>query len=107
MFSKRNRARLALVIWVLLCATACNLPLNENAPEATGPNTGLGGDTQCLGDVVPVFEKFFVGDAKPGQLIAAWDCVGSTISTFEKYTHGRFEDRFTDKELSNFVERYF
>lgn len=92
---------------LLVSTTGCSLPVNEEPPAAQSPDANLGDGTRCLSDVVPLLEKFVDGSAKKAEVIATWDCFGTAITTFEKHTRGRFEDRFTAREIANFFERYF
>lgn len=90
-----------------LSLSGCSLPLYEKPPEQVPIVIDLGDSTACLSGVLPVVEKFFSGDTKAAQITAAWDCLGTSILTFEKSVQGRFEDRFTDRELAHFIEQYF
>lgn len=85
----------------------CNLPLGEKPPETDPLQVGLVNSTACLSDVVPVFEKFFQAKALEPELIASFDCMNAAITTFEKSVSGRYEDRFTARELAHFFEQYF
>ncbi|PIS10620.1 MAG: hypothetical protein COT73_08375 [Bdellovibrio sp. CG10_big_fil_rev_8_21_14_0_10_47_8] len=101
----RHFSALVFCASLLMAASGCNVPLNESIPETTPPDAGL--NAQCFDESMPVLDQFFAGEAKAGQIVAMWDCLDATIATFEKATRGRYEDRFTARELANFVERYF
>jgi hypothetical protein len=92
---------------LILLSTGCGLKIGDSQPNTPELNVSLGSNTACLSDTAPAFGKFFDGTAQPAQVAAMWDCFGTAIDTFEKYTHGRYEDRFTSRELANFVQRYF
>lgn len=103
MFSKK----LLAIAMVVATASGCSLPVNEEPPKQNPQKADLGAGSQCLSRVLPVLEGFIQGSALPEQVGGMWDCFNSAIRTFEKSTHGRYEDRFTARELANFVERYF
>lgn len=92
---------------LLLVATGCNLPMGENPPEPVAPETGFGDQTKCLDNLVPAFENYIQGTAEKSEVLATWDCIGGVVSLFEKSVRGRYEDRFTSRELANFVEQNF
>ncbi|MEZ0390834.1 MAG: hypothetical protein ACAH59_01370 [Pseudobdellovibrionaceae bacterium] len=100
------RLMIAFAGLVLFLLTACDLPLYEKPPVADPMVIELS-ETDCLSKVIPVAEEFFAGEASEPKLIAAWDCAGAALSTFEKSVRGRFEDRFTSRELAHFIEQYF
>jgi hypothetical protein len=103
MFSKRILALLAC----LCVGTGCNLPLYEKPPAQVAPDTGLGTTTACLSNLPKVIEKFAAGTAHDAEVGAMFDCMSTAVATFEQSTQGRFEDRFTSKELTNFIRQYF
>lgn len=92
---------------ILVITTGCNLPMGEKPPEPVPPDAGFGDQTKCLDKLVPEFEKFIKGTAKKAEVMATWDCIGSVVSLFEKSVRGRYEDRFTSRELANFIEQNF
>lgn len=98
--------RFILVLSAALIVS-CELPLNELPPEPQPFVIDLGGSTACLSSVVPVIETFFEGEAKDAQVSAAWDCLGQSILKFEEFVQGRYQDRFTARELAHFLEQYF
>lgn len=102
MFSKK----LGVIFGLSLMLGACNLPLNENPPAPSDINAKLDGSA-CLEEAMPALESFIQGTGSPNQIIGFWDCLSTAVSSFEKSTRGRYEDRFTALELVNFVERYF
>lgn len=85
----------------------CNLPLFESPPPPDPVNVSLGDSEGCMSGVFPVLESFFSGKAQEAQLTATWNCVGSALDTFDKSVAGRYEDRFTSKEVGHFIEQYF
>ncbi len=104
------RSKLGLRLLLSLATVAamgCSLPLGEQPPETDPLEVGLAGKTECLSRVVPVLERFFQAEAKSPEIIAAFDCMNTALTTFEKSTQGRYEDRFTARELAHFIEQYF
>jgi|GEM_PF-1170436 len=93
---------------LILASTGCGLKIGDSQPAASPINTGLGGSTgTCMADTAPAWGKFIDGTAQPSQMSDLWNCYASSIDAFQKYTHGRYEDRFTSRELANFVEKWF
>lgn len=92
---------------VLLLSTGCSLPIGENPPPAIPPETGFAEQTKCLNILVRNFESYFKGSARDPEVRATWNCIGNVVSLFEKSIRGRYEDRFTSRELANFVEQNF
>lgn len=98
---------LSILVLVSSAFLGCSLPMFENPPETEDLQVSLGDATACLSDVMPLFGEYFSGTARDAQVIGMWDCVSAAVSTFEKSTAGRYEDRFTSRELAHFIEQYF
>lgn len=96
-----------LAMLLLLSSVACNFPINEEPLESKPIDKVLGDSTGCLSNVVPTLEQYFGGEAQEAQIEATWNCVSTTLNTFEKSVEGRYEDRFTSRELAHFIEQYF
>jgi hypothetical protein len=107
MYFDKNLKAWACSLFTTLSLTACELPLFEAPPPPSPVNVSLGDAEGCMSKVFPVLEDFFSGTAQEPQLIATWNCVSTALDTFEKSVQGRFEDRFTDKEVGHFIEQYF
>lgn len=102
-----NKKMLFFILILELIWTGGCVPLHENPPQQKLPDNKGFGDSKCLSDVFPVFKKFVQGQAQDPEIIAVWDCFGKVLTTFESSTRGSQDDRFTSKELANFVENYF
>jgi hypothetical protein len=105
MFSKSNALRIFLLAICLNAIVACSVPTNEDPPASPDIQTGMG--SECLSSSMEAVKSFVGGTGEPEKLEGFFNCVGSTVADFEKNTRGRYEDRFTARELANFVERYF
>ncbi len=105
MYSKLVRC--LSLIFALFAMAGCDLPLNETPPEPKPIEVSLGETTGCLSRVMPVMKVYFEGKAQNAQLEATWSCVSTALDTFEKSVQGRYEDRFTSRELAHFIEQYF
>lgn len=90
---------------LLLSFTGCEF-LNETHPQPKEIVINLQ-YTECLSNLLPVVEEYIDGKAKDEQIIYAWDCLGEALTEFEKSVQGRYEDRFTSRELAHFFEQYF
>ncbi len=106
MFSKRC-LKLSCLALIFLGTAGCDLPLNENPPEAKPIEVSLGEATGCLSKVIPVAGRYFSGEAQNVEVEATWNCMATAVSTFEQSVQGRYEDRFTDREVAHFIEQYF
>jgi hypothetical protein len=95
------------LIFAFVAMVGCDLPLNETPPEPKPIEVSLGETTGCLSRVMPVMKVYFEGKAQDAQLEATWSCVSTALETFEKSVQGRYEDRFTSRELAHFIEQYF
>lgn len=100
-------SRVLLLLSLILTLAGCKLPIYENPPQGDPMIVDLGMETACLSRVVPVIEVFFDGVAKDAQIQATWSCLETSLKTFEKSVSGRYEDRFTARELAHFFEQYF
>ncbi|MFN7824072.1 MAG: hypothetical protein ACK5P6_01790 [Pseudobdellovibrionaceae bacterium] len=60
-----------------------------------------------MAEVIPAMKGFMDGSASAKQVGEIWTCFGSAIELFGESTRGRFEDRYTPRELANFFERYY
>lgn len=98
---------MGLVLSLSFVLSGCNLPLFEKPPESDPLRVELAGSTDCLSHVGPVLKLYFAGNANAPQLEATWNCMGKALETFEKSVKGRYEDRFTSRELARFLEEYF
>ncbi len=98
--------KLLLSAFSVLLFSACNWPMHKTPPLPVAPDTGLG-DTACLSALPRSMANFAAGTAPDAEVMATFDCMSRAIATFERSTQGRFEDRFTSKELTNFVRQYF
>lgn len=108
MFSKVSSGLFGLCfLFVFGLNTSCSLPLNENPPPPAPIDNSLGSETACLSEVLPVMKSFVEGTARPAEVDATWTCFAKAIELFETSTRGRFEDRYTPRELANFFERYY
>lgn len=105
-FEIRKIAGLALGLSFVFL-TSCDLPLNESEPPPSPVNVDLGMSSGCMSKVFPVLENFFGGQAQKEELVASFDCVGTALNTFDKSVSGRYEDRFTSREVGHFIEQYF
>jgi hypothetical protein len=104
MFSKHACAAILAVVISLL--SAC-VPVGEEPPPTPDLSKGIQLNMECFADTAKILDAFIKGSATEFQLQEFWTCNSKAISEFEKNTRGRFEDRFTSRELANFVERYF
>lgn len=86
---------------------ACNLPMNEKAPEPKPPETGFGESAKCLNQVPEAFEAFVNGKGKVTEITETWKCIDDVIAVFEDNTVGSNESHYTGREIANFLERYF
>ncbi|MGZ5279234.1 MAG: hypothetical protein ACXWC9_04800 [Pseudobdellovibrionaceae bacterium] len=105
MFSKI--AQHSFFVLAFVASTGCNLPLNETPPEPKPIEVSLGEATGCLSRVMPVVQVYFEGKAQSAQVDATWNCISTALETFEKSVNGRYEDRFTSREVAHFIEQYF
>jgi hypothetical protein len=101
MFFKRM-----LCMTLLLASTGCGLKIGDSQAPVSPINTDLGGVGTCLTDTAPAWAKFLNGTALPEQMTQLWDCYASAIKTFDDSVHGSYKDRFTSRELENFVEHF-
>lgn len=107
MFSRAIlKIEIALCMITMSGLLGCNLPINDTPPAPSDINAKLDA-SQCLESTMPTVATFVKGDATPNEVIGFWDCLGGVVSSFEKSTRGRYEDRFTALELTNFAERYY
>jgi hypothetical protein len=95
-----------LIVLLALALPAC-VPVGEEPPPTPSINTGLKLDMECFADSVNVINSFIEGSATDEQLKDFWNCNSAAIVEFEKNTHGNFQDRYTSRELANFVEEFF
>lgn len=107
MFSKAPRGK-SLLLWSGLVAfvfieAACS-KLNQAPPAA--PNYTLS-STACLTSAIGVAKDFAAGDGQPAAITGAWDCLGGTIQSFERYVRGTSNDSYTAQELATFLEVNF
>ncbi len=92
---------------VALCG-GCSLPLNESPPETKPLDVKVLGEASgCLSRVMPVVETYFEGEAQDAQVDATWNCMSKAVETFQDSVRGRYEDRFTSREVAHFIEQYF
>lgn len=105
MYSKILKAVAAFGLFAAL--VGCELPLNETPPESKPIEVSLGEATGCLSRVPPVLKEYFAGTAQPAQIEATWNCMATAVETFESSVQGRYEDRFTAREVAHFIEQYF
>lgn len=106
MFFNLRRQLAFIACLAAMTSLSCSLPVNESPPQPSEINAKLDG-SQCLEEAMPVLDSFIKGNGSPNEIIGFWDCLGSAVTSFERFTRGRFEDRFTSRELANFVERNF
>ncbi|MFN7453772.1 MAG: hypothetical protein ACK5RO_03840, partial [Pseudobdellovibrionaceae bacterium] len=106
MFSKWAASTL-VILAMSVSLTGCHLPFGEDPPPSAPLNNRLGAETECLAEVIPAMKGFMDGSASAKQVGEIWTCFGSAIELFGESTRGRFEDRYTPRELANFFERYY
>ncbi len=87
--------------------TSCSLPVGEKPPATDPIQVKLGDSTACLSKVSPTLTQYFDGVASDAQVVGVWNCVSTAITTFQDQTKGRYEDRYTSRELAHFIEQYF
>ncbi|MCE3010355.1 MAG: hypothetical protein LW875_07065 [Proteobacteria bacterium] len=102
-----NRRTILIAILIPFFLGGCDLPFGEDPPPPAPLNNKLGVETECLAEVIPAMKGFMDGSASAKQVGDVWTCFGSAIELFGESTRGRFEDRYTPRELANFFERYY
>ena len=105
-FSTACRKKIMLALISVMALSACSWLGHKTPPVPASPDTGLG-DTACLSAVPRTMANFAAAKAPDAEIAATFDCMSAAVSNFERSTQGRFEDRFTSKELTNFVSQYF
>ena len=63
-------------------------------------------ENKCLKALPDFLNAYFTDKASLQQIDQNFDCVQSALKTFLKYTRGEASDRYSDKELQHFFNRY-
>ncbi len=63
-------------------------------------------ENACLKTIPHFLNSYFVDNATVAEIDQNFDCVQSALKTFLKYTRGEAADRYSDRELQHFFNRY-
>ncbi|MFM6928538.1 MAG: hypothetical protein ACKOX6_08740 [Bdellovibrio sp.] len=103
MFSKRIKAISILMASVLLLS-GCDTKLWENPPDVQAQEfTGAA----CLSNTGPVLNHYIEGKASELEINSLWECLGSAVSSFQRYVRGSDKSRYTSQEIATFLEQNF
>ena len=103
MFSKRIKAISVLMASVLLLS-GCDTKLWENPPDVEAQEYA---GAACLSNTGPVLNHYIEGNATELEISALWECLGSAVSSFQRYVRGSDKNRYTSQEISTFLEQNF
>lgn len=103
MFSKRIKAISVLMASVLLLS-GCDTKLWENPPDVEAQEFA---GAACLSNTGPILNHYIAGNATELEISALWECLGSAVSSFQRYVRGSEKNRYTSQEIATFLEQNY
>ncbi len=103
-FNKSAYALLTLIMPLVLSLVACTPRIGEKPPDNKVLELTA---TKCLNQSANELSRFFDAKAEDARLEAAWTCIETAFSQFEKYVVGKEQDKYSSQEIVTFLENNF